>query len=138
MNNFYIEVDVVDKGKYSDINIGFSRKCSDKDGPLGYFDGSIGYLSCWKKIVHNGRTVKEVEKLVTGDTIGCGINRITIDTQSYLCVYFTKNGEKLDISRYLEDGDYFPTIQMNDGGKLRPNMGESPFRFKPKGMLIFI
>ena len=114
---------MVDTGGDSNINIGFSRKCSDKDGQLGDFDGSIGYQSFWEKIVHNGQTIKNVDLLVTGDTIGCGINWITIDMQSYLCVYFTKNGEKLDISCYLEDGDYFPTIQMNWGGKLRPNMG---------------
>ena len=153
------DIDCVDENK--DITIGFSKTSPDtRDGKwLGDFNGSLGYQSyttmytrrrCTggrdhiysrqNKIKVGGHTIKEPGNFGTGDTIGCGVHRMTVDETTFLRFYFTKNGKKIDAIGYLEDAEYHPTIGMCDGSVVECNFGENPFMFNGQGMhtIIFL
>ena len=141
MDNVYLEVTVINIRENGEITIGLSKRCPETrdDQMLGNFNGSLGYQSYRNVLKVDGKEVKQVEELVVGDTIGFGVHRMTVDGASFLRFYFTKNGEKIDASGYLEDIEYCPTIEMADGGgAVECNFGENAFKFNCQGMYILI
>ena len=97
MDDVYLEVTVIKEGMCRVLAIGLSKKCPDtRDGKMpGDFNGSVGYSvagSSWESEIRvDGNKVKDVERLVKGDTIGCGVHRMTLDGASFFYFYFTKN-----------------------------------------------
>ena len=58
-----------------------------------------------------------------------------IDNHQYIFVNFFKNGKKLKASRYVDEGEYYPTIGMGSpGAKVTSNLGETDFVYKIEGM----
>ena len=137
MDHVYFEVTVIDQYQWGNITIGFSKASPDtKDGEEpGKFNGSFGYKN-WGTINVNGHTLKEVEKFGTGDTIGCGVHRMIVNETTFLRFYFTKNGEKIEVSGYVEGSEYCPTIGMYQNGVVKCNFGEKAFKFNVQGMYI--
>ena len=136
MDHAYYETTIVDKGQYGYITIGLSKTSPEtRDGNIpGNFIGSAGYQSNSGRMMADGNVVKAVDKLAVGDTLGCGFYRLIVDGTIFLRFYFTKNGEYLDGSGYLEEGEYYPTIAMMYGGKVQTNFGENKFQFNYQGM----
>ena len=137
--DFYFEVRVEDEGENGWIGIGLAK--SDAKYPNermpGWDDGTIGYHGDDGGIYHNvdWKHQATCETFHSGDTVGCMMTRTVIDDDAYLLVSFTKNGERLKPTRYLEDGNYHPTIGMGSvGAKVTANLGETEFLYQFKGV----
>ena len=139
---YYFEFTVNEQGETGEIGIGLTRNAPEtrNGGMPGWDDGTIGYHGDDGGIYHNsGRKETDCETFGSGDTVGCALNRIYIDNASFLFCYFTKNGKKLNPVKYLEDGDYYPTIGMGSAGTVvTANLGENDFLYNSQGIFINI
>ena len=133
---------VLKTGENGRIGIGltkYSVKSRNGDMP-GWSGQSIGYHGDDGGIFHNaGNAVTSAETFTTGDTVGCLITRTRIAEKNIQMCSFTKNGKRLQPIRYLEEGEFFPTIGMGSNGALvEANLGEKEFLFDVQGIIISI
>ena len=58
------------------------------------------------------------------------MKKVVVDNIQYYLIRFVKNGKTLMPIRYLEEGEYYPTIGMGSpGAKVTTNLGETDFTF---------
>ena len=140
IDNYYFEMHVDDQGEDACIGIGLSNgEVDTRNGRMpGWDSSSIGYHADDGGIFHDDGYHKEIiEPYGTGDTVGCMAERVHVSGNSYLRVYFTKNGSALKSTRWLADDDYYPTIGLGSrGAKVTPNMGINGFLHKFKGNIL--
>lgn len=135
---YYFEVKIEEGGENGILFVGFARgnEKSRDAGLPGREDNSILYISTKEGagLVIDGEPNCQIEPYGKSDIVGCGISRFIIDEVSYCNVYFTKNGRKFEVTKFVEDGDYYPTIgTYSTGAKLTSNLGEDKFLFENEG-----
>ena len=134
VQQYYYEATIIEQGETGDIAIGLSKNDPNTwNGRMpGWDDGTIGYHGDDGSICHKtGSAV--CETFGNGDTVGCMLYRIYVDNICFLRCHFTKNGENLKPVRYLENGNYHPTIGMNSGTRVTANLGETEFLYTIQG-----
>nr|AFD54150.1 ran-binding protein 6 [Heterodera glycines] len=108
------------------LHIGLSTKEMPLCNSLGYAPISYGYASFGviegKNANGNGVKIGDnVPFFDTGDVVGCGLNWATRQ------VFFTKNGQRLDITNLYVDeetADFYPTVSMlSYGAAVEANFG---------------
>ena len=135
---FYFEITVEDEGENGLIGIGLAKTSAKyQNGRMpGWDKGTIGYHGDDGGIFHNDEEPQFVcETYGKGDTVGCMMKKLMIDNHQYIFVNFFKNGKNLKASRYVDEGEYYPTIGMGSAGaKVTSNLGETDFVYKIEGM----
>ena len=139
VENFYFEITVEDEGENGSIGVGLAKATAKyQNGHMpGWNQGTIGYHGDDGGIYHNDGSLQlTCETYGKGDTVGCMMKKRMIDNHQYIFVNFFKNGKKLDMaSRYVDEGEYYPTIGMGSAGaKVTSNLGETDFVYKIEGM----
>ena len=138
---YYFEMTVRQPGEGGVIGIGLTKNTEkSRNGELpGWFDGSIGYHGDDGGIYHNaGISIASSDPYYTGDTVGCGLKKMMIGQEMYRLCFFTLNGQKVAHTRFLGDGDLFPTIGLGDGGsEVETNLGYKEFVFDLEGMYTY-
>ena len=105
----------------------------------GWDKGTIGYHGDGGVILHNydeeSGFAFDCETYGKGDTVGCMMKKLMIESHEYIFVNFSKNGKNLKASRYVDEGEYYPTIGMGSAGaKVTSNLGETDFVYRIEGM----
>ena len=137
IENFYFEVTIEDDGEHGWIGVGLAKASAKyHNGHMpGWDKGTIGYHGDDGGIYHNcGSLQLTCETYGKGDTVGCMMKKEMIDNYQYTFVNFFKNGKNLMVNRYVEEGEYYPTIGMGSAGaKVTSNLGETDFTYKIVG-----
>ena len=110
---YYFETTVQQLGKGESIAIGLNKNESESTSCElpGCRDGSIGYHGHDGKIYHNGPdSILSCEPYSTGDTVGCCLKRAKNGDITYQICFFTLNGVRIEPTRCLDDGNYYPMI----------------------------
>ena len=138
VEHFYFEVTVEDEGMDGYIGVGLAKASAKyQNGRMpGWDKGTIGYHGDDGGIYHNdGSEQLKCDTYGKGDTVGCMMKKRMIDNYEYIFVNFFKNGKNLKASRYVDEGEYYPTIGMGSAGaKVTSNLGETDFVYKIEGM----
>lgn len=121
----YYEVEIIDYGKYGTIAVGLAPNDYPLHRQPGWDKGSVA-LHCNDGSVYTQGEKRELEPIIQGDVIGCGIDFKQSRTASSdgAVIFFTRNGEELTRTRVPvpKDGLY-PTIGMHsDGETVRLNL----------------
>lgn len=131
----YFEVTIENGGETGEIAIGLASADLeiDTENMPGFSFQTIGYHQDGQ--VYPGvNDSKRLDKFGTGDTIGCKITRMDVNSASFQRVQFTKNGEKIDAAGYLGIGNYYPTIGMKSKeAAIIANIGHESFSYMPAG-----
>ena len=139
----YFEMTVRNAGEGAVIGIGLSKtSIKDRNGVFpGWGNGSIGYHGDDGKLFHDsGTPLATCEPYGRGDTVGCCLKRMKITEYGYgktlqFC-FFTLNGKRLEPTRTLDEGDFFPTIAIGCGGaEVETNLGQKEFVFRIIGKI---
>ena len=139
VKQYYFEMTVKKSGENGVIGIGLTtRSIESRNGEMpGWNNGSIGFHGDDGKIYHDsGSGMALCEPYGAGDTIGCCLKRIEIFGKIEQFCFFTLNGIRLEPSRNLGEGDFFPTVGMGcSGAEVETNLGQTEFMFNIPGKL---
>ena len=103
VDHFYFEVTVEDEGENGLIGVGLAEPSAR---------GNKVMIEYWANggVYHRGEGQTTCVTYGKGDIVGCIMKKIMIDNHQYVFVNFFKNGKNVMASRYLDEGEYYPTI----------------------------
>ena len=140
VQRYYFEATIHEQGKNGSIGIGLVK--ADRRNRNGRMPGwdisTVGYHGDDGGIFQNsGRPQMTSETFGKGDVVGCLFTRLCFYGFPFLRVNFIKNGIKLKVTRWLEDGDYYPAIGIaSSGAIITTNMGGQSFIYNLIGNII--
>lgn len=122
---FYFEVFVKNAGSKETITLGFTSKITRLDKTMNWYSGLFGYRAKDGFRLRDGpKGESYAPSYTTTDTIGAGVDFQRME------IFFTKNGEYLDVAFKDVPGFLYPTIGLHSPGEhVLVNFGSKPFMF---------
>ncbi|RHZ84509.1 hypothetical protein Glove_80g44 [Diversispora epigaea] len=122
---YYFEVDIIDKGEFGYIGVGFGEPNVSINRLPGWDYKSFGYHGDdGMKFSSSGVGVSYGPLFTTGDTIGVGINFFN------RTAFYTKNGIHIGTAFENVEGNLYPMIGLRSRGEIvEANFGRRPFKF---------
>ena len=129
---FYYEITLLGGNEKSDVAFGLTKNDTPSDFFPGYESGE-NYRHCMYR--NNGKIYHGMDILVektigfeVGDTVGCLLKTMKIDSDTVYKGQFIRNGEEVGLPWYLENDSYYPTVAINyASAAVKTNFGESDF-----------
>lgn len=141
---YYWEAKIYDKPEATSLAIGMATKpyplfrlpgmfprcpcvhgSNDTDPMAGFHKHSVAYFSNgYKRLNQPFSHTPYAPQFVQGDVIGCGYRPRTG------CIFFTRNGKKLDDATHgMKNQNFFPAVGANGPATVHVNFGQAGFVF---------
>lgn len=122
---YYWETKIYDKPEATTLAIGMATKPYPLFRLPGFHKHSVAYFNNgFKRLNQPFNHTPYAPQFVQGDVIGCGYRPRTG------CIFFTRNGKKLDDAVHgMKNQNFFPAIGANGPATVHVNFGQAGFVF---------